>query len=108
MGKIIYNKLVRDRIPEIIASHGKTCEISIADEQEYRSLLLKKLQEETAELAAGDNLTEELADIYEVLDAIVTAYSLSPEETSRLQTEKRSKRGAFAERIKLLWVDDTD
>ena len=106
MSRIVYNKLVRDHIPQIIAEAGKLHETETASEDEYRSLLLDKLQEEVAELAAGNNLVEELADIYEVLDAIVVAFELSPESIAALQTKKRAERGGFQERIKLLWVYD--
>ena len=108
MPRIVYNKLVRDRIPEIIAEQSKPYEIAVVSEGDYRALLLDKLQEEAAELATGDNLAEELADIYEVLDAIIAANGLSREEITTRQTEKRVKRGGFTKRIKLLWVDEPD
>ena len=51
---------------------------------------------------------EELADIYEVLDAIIAANGLSADEIATVKAQKREKRGGFTKRIKLLWVDDPD
>lgn len=108
MPRIVYNKLVRDHIPEIIAAQDKSYEVAIVSQADYRALLLDKLQEEAAELAAGDNLAEEFADIYEVLDAIIAANGLSADEIATIKAQKREKRGGFIERVKLLWVDDPD
>ncbi|MAU13506.1 MAG: nucleotide pyrophosphohydrolase [Anaerolineaceae bacterium] len=108
MSRIVYNKLVRDRIPEIITAQGKPHEVAVVSEADYRALLFDKLQEEAAELATGDNLAEELADIYEVLDAIIAANGLSADEIATVKAQKREKRGGFTKRIKLLWVDDPD
>ena len=62
----IYNKLVRDRIPEVIRASGKTCEIEIVNGKEKQELLEKKLLEEVNEYLEDKNL-EELADVMEVL-----------------------------------------
>ena len=75
MGAIIYNKLVRDKIPEIIEASGKTCETEILSDKEYLQMLDKKLGEELAEYYKEQNI-EELADLLEVLYA--TAKALTP------------------------------
>ncbi len=61
MNKIKYNKLVRDRIPEIIESSGKTCSTEILSPEEYLRMLDAKLDEELAEYHKDQNI-EELAD----------------------------------------------
>ena len=66
--KVIYNKLVRDKIPEIIEASGKICEMDILSDEEYLQMLDKKLDEELAEYHQEQNI-EELADILEVLYA---------------------------------------
>lgn len=66
MGEKLYNKLVRDRTPEIIRSNGDECSIEILDDEEYIKMLDKMLDEEVAEYHADNNI-EKLADIMEVI-----------------------------------------
>lgn len=95
---IVYGKLIRDRIPEIIAAQGKECETRILDGAEYHLELERKLQEEVAEyLASG--AAEELADMMEVIYAIAQENGLSPEDLERLRLEKREQRGGFEGRV---------
>jgi predicted house-cleaning noncanonical NTP pyrophosphatase (MazG superfamily) len=70
--------LVRDRIPEIIRQNGIECEIAVLSEAEYRQALRQKLMEESVEAAEaeGENLVAELADLYEVIDALMTRASV--------------------------------
>ena len=70
--KIVYNKLVRDNIPEIIEASGKTCKTEILSNEEYLQMLDKKLDEELAEYHQEQNI-EELADLLEVLYATAKA-----------------------------------
>ena len=73
-----FNKLVRDRIPEIIRAEGKSCQLETLDDEAYFSALMQKLMEEAQELtaAAAEKQKGELVDILEVLDAIIAALSL--------------------------------
>ena len=101
MSKIIYyNKLVRDKIPEIIEASGKTCETGILSDEEYLQMLDKKLDEELAEYHHEQNI-EELADLLEVLYATVKAKGYSIEELEQVRVEKQKKRGSFDKRILL-------
>jgi predicted house-cleaning noncanonical NTP pyrophosphatase (MazG superfamily) len=104
-----YNKLVRDRIPEIIRGGGSTCHVVTLSEHEYRHALLTKLVEEAAEareaVDAADHLLTELADLYEVIDALVAAYGLDPQEVTRVRAERRAERGGFEQRICLVWTE---
>lgn len=95
-----YNKLVRDRIPEIIEADGKKFDIHYAKEEELMALLQKKLQEEMKEFNEDKNL-EELSDILEVVFGLATALGCSEEELLAKREEKRAKRGGFKEGIVL-------
>jgi predicted house-cleaning noncanonical NTP pyrophosphatase (MazG superfamily) len=66
-------KLVRDKIPQIIKKQGKNIVFRIAEKQEYKELLLAKLQEEVNEFVSDQN-EEEIADILEVIDALIEKY----------------------------------
>ena len=103
MGKD-YNKLVRDRIPEIIRQSGINCEIAVLSDEEYRIALRLKLIEEATEAAeANENeLVAELADLYEVIDALMLSYGISGDRLLNAQAKRRETRGGFAQKIMLL------
>lgn len=110
MRRIEYNKLIRDRIPEIIEAEGKTCHIETMPEDEYRQALLEKVMEEAQEVAhtSPDRLVTELADLYEVIDAILATYGIEWEAVRQVQAQRRSGRGGFEQRLRLLWVEESD
>jgi len=93
-----FNKLIRDRIPEIISENGETPIVRILDEEEYERELNKKLQEEVGEYLVDGNI-EELADIEEVLRALVTLKGVSFEDFDKMREKKCEKRGAFNNRV---------
>ena len=94
MKHIQYNKLVRDRIPEIIESSGKTCTVEILSDEDYLRMVDAKLDEELAEYHKDQNI-EELADLLEVIYAATTARGYSIEQLETVRAEKAAKRGAF-------------
>ncbi len=95
-----YDKLVRDRIPEIIAAKGQQCATHTADTQEYEAKLREKLQEEVAEyLASGSE--DELADILEVVHALGALAGHTHNSLEALRADKAIKRGGFTKRIVL-------
>lgn len=100
MGKTTYNKLVRDRIPEIIEKSGKRAVTEILSDEEYMELLNKKLMEEVQEYIESGTL-EELADIGEVMHAIMDLKGISIEEFQKVRMEKLEERGGFKEKILL-------
>ena len=102
-----HNKLVRDKIPEIIRDSGNQYETTTLSNLDYIKALRQKLVEEANEAAtaAPDELAQELADVMEVMDALMAATGISPEEVREIQKEKRLKRGGFDNRIKLLWTE---
>ena len=101
----IYNKLVRDKIPEIIESSDKIPYTRILDNAEYITELNRKLDEECSEFHKDKNV-EELADIMEVVYALASAIGSSPDELDQVRREKAEKRGGFEKKIFLERVDD--
>ncbi len=100
MRSIAYNKLVRDRIPEIIESSGKTCSTEILSPEDYLRMIDAKLDEELAEYHKDQNI-EELADLLEVIHAAAIARGYTLEGLEQIRAEKAAKRGAFEKRILL-------
>jgi len=105
--KKAYNKLVRDKIPEIIQNNGEVPKFEILDSQEYLSELHKKLFEEANEFVEEDS-QEELADLLEVIYAIAKHKNIDLVEVEKIRVEKSQKRGAFEKRIFLKSVDEKD
>ncbi len=99
-----YYKLVRDRIPEIIRQSGNECEVVILSETEYRQALRHKLIEEAGEVAEanGDELVAELADLHEVIDALMLSYGISGDRILEAQVKRKEERGSFTQKIMLL------
>lgn len=100
-----YNKLVRDRIPEIIKASGKSCVTEILTEEQYLQMLDVKLDEELAEYHQEQNL-EELADLLEVIYACAVAHGYSVAELEKVRADKAAKRGVFIKRILLKEVNE--
>ena len=93
-----YNKLVRDKIPDIIKSNGEKTIIRRLDDYEYiHQLNIKILEEINEYLESGE--VEELADLEEVLRAILDYKKISYSEFEEIRKEKVKKRGAFKKRI---------
>lgn len=103
MKVLTHNKLIRDKIPEIIEAAGKQCTTRILSDSEYLNMLDKKLDEELAEYHKDQNL-EELADIIEVIFAITKARSYTLKDLEQVRAEKAAMRGSFDERIYLMEV----
>lgn len=90
----VYDKLVRDRIPEIIEKSGKKCDVEVVSDKVALEYLYMKLEEETKELLEDKNL-EEIADVMEVLFAIADKYGYSEEDVLNKRNEKKDERGGF-------------
>ena len=105
----IHNKLVRDRIPEIIESTGKKFSTRILNDEEYITELKKKSFEELQEYVEATNKAdaiEELADLLEIMHALAEYHGSSMEEVEQVRQEKAEKRGGFKEKIYLIEVED--
>jgi predicted house-cleaning noncanonical NTP pyrophosphatase (MazG superfamily) len=101
-----YNKLVRDRIPQLIQDSGRHCSSRILSEEEYYHALLDKVVEEIEEYRESGN-EEELADVFEVLDCLVKLKEYEPLHIDYLQLIRREARGSFQDKVLLIDVDDT-
>jgi len=105
----IYNKLIRDRIPQIIMKQGNTLSTRILDNEEFLNELRTKLVEETNEYLEAESsaeAVEELADIMELLYALAEVHGVTSEMLEQIRAEKAEKRGGFKERIYLIAVED--
>lgn len=98
MKKITYNKLVRDKIPQIIEQAGKTCVCETLTDEKYIQTLNEKLLEEVKEYLESGTV-EELADIGEVMHAILAFKNVSVEEFQRVRLDKLNARGGFMDKI---------
>ena len=97
----IYNKLVRDKIPELMIRSGEKPLLRILEPVEFSACLEAKLDEEVGEYHRDKN-TEELADILEVVFALATMHGISEEELLAIRREKQQLRGGFSEGIFLI------
>ena len=100
----VYDKLVRDKIPEVIERNGETAITRVLDENEYRRELLWKLQEEVNEVLnanSKEQLIEELADVLEVLKSIAKLENKSMADVIEVAQQKKLVKGGFEKRIYL-------
>ncbi|WP_010199933.1 nucleoside triphosphate pyrophosphohydrolase [Bacillus sp. m3-13] len=105
----IYNKLVRDKIPQIIEATGKKYTIERLNDDDYIKCLKQKSYEELDEYCAAksnEEAVEELADLLEVIHALANYHGFSMEEVEEVRKEKADKRGGFQEKVFLIEVED--
>ncbi|MDO8559713.1 MAG: nucleoside triphosphate pyrophosphohydrolase [bacterium] len=104
-----YNKLIRDRIPEIIGEKGEKANVRTLTDEEFAVALAAKLVEEAkeAEAAIGDSseLVKEIGDVLEVIDAIVEHFGLNRSEIEEVKAKRLAERGGFAKKILLESVE---
>lgn len=100
---MMYRKLVRDNIPAMLESQGKKVSWHVADDEEYRKMLMSKIKEETAEIE--EEGAKELADVLEAAMCLAAAYGVEWQEVERIAGEKRASRGSFKNKIILESVE---
>lgn len=108
--RIIYNKLVRDRIPTVIRKHGGTSKTRVLGEKAFKRELLKKAVEEARELEALTDRSEiiaELGDTLDVLGAIQQTYRITKQELAASRKKAMAKKGGFKKKVFLFWSSDT-
>lgn len=100
-----HQKLIRDKIPEIIKAAGDEGKIKILPVKDFEKELKKKLVEEAKEVtnASKEKITNELADVLELTKSIADHYKIKFSQVQRLQIEKRKKRGGFKKKLFLVW-----
>ena len=111
MNRIVYNKLIRDRIPEIIEKNGKNYKTSVLSDSEFLDALFDKLLEESKEACEArtgepGDIEKEISDIYEIIDTVINVLNLDKESILELQSERRNARGGFKNQLKLIWVEE--
>ena len=105
----VYNKLVRDLIPQVIEKSGGKFSTRTLDPSVHLTEIKNKLYEEVKEFQETDNrqdALEELADILELIHAAVPIYEATYEELEEIRIAKKEKRGGFEEGIYLVEVED--
>ena len=104
-----YNRLIRNKIPQIIKSNGKTPITKLQNEDEYIEELCKKTQEELTEYIEAktkpDKL-EELSDLLELINALAEHEGTTLEEINNIRKKKAEERGGFSDRVFLIEVTD--
>ena len=110
MKKIYYNKLVRDKIPEVIKKSGGSAEFKKLSSKEFeKELLLKVGEEATGLLSAKDKkgLASELADIWAVIDEIMSFKKIKQSDVKKALDANFERKGGFKKRLYLVWSEDT-
>lgn len=111
MEKIYYNKLCRDKIPEIIRNKGFVCEIRVVDHDEYKREIVRKLYEEASgvtDRGSHEHMVDELADVMLTLDALKKEFSISEDELAEAIKKSVEEKGGYDQRLYLSWSSDTD
>ena len=93
-----HNKLVRDNIPQFIRQDGREPVTHVADEKEFRQKLKDKFLEEAKEYIQSETI-QEMADVFEVITAILEIQGWDIEQIVAVQKKIRAERGAFSKRI---------
>lgn len=105
----IYNKLIRDKIPQIMDDTNKTYTLRTLSGEEYIVELKKKLGEELREYLSADNdkdAIEELADLQELIYTLTSIHGSNPEELETVRLRKAEQRGGFQTKLFLIEVDE--
>ena len=103
-----FAKLIRDKLPDIMRAKNINVLDYVMEQEEYVQELKQKLLEEAEEVVAAtseSDITEELADIFEVAYALANAYGVSQEEIEKVRLQKRELRGGFKGRIYTTYVE---
>jgi len=97
----VYNKAIRDKIPQIIRESGSKCDYKVLSDEEFLPHLEEKLHEELEEYEISKSLME-LVDLLEIIYRIAEIRNLSKEELEKMRIAKREKRGEFKKNLFLI------
>jgi len=105
-----YNKLIRDKIPEIIEKNGSKYSTRILGDEEYKKELLKKIVEEAQEVLETDGskkeLAKEIGDVLEIINYLVDVFELDRGEIEKVRQERKNSRGGFDKKLFLEYTED--
>ena len=110
-GKVVYNKLVRNRIPEIISREGKKCNYRIISDAELKKHLHSKINEEAWELmhaCTKEQVLDEMADILTILEEFKKVYGIGDNELFKYWSKKNIEKGDFSMHVFLESVEDPE
>lgn len=100
------NKLIRDYVPSSITEQGRIPNLKTLNDSEFEKEIFNKLLDEAKEVTEArsdqDHLSEEIADVFEVLDTIIKIKDLNLDQIKKIQTDKRNKWGGFDQKI---WLE---
>ena len=88
---VVYNKLVRDKIPNILQDVGKSFRIHVAGDKEFKESIIRKFEEELLEFRESPSL-EEAADIYEVFLTLIANWGFELPDVIKKADDKREER----------------
>lgn len=111
MEKIYYNKLCRDKVPEIIAAKGFECEVREVDHDEYKREIIRKVFEEASGVSnhsGRSSLLKELADLMVTINAVKKEYEISEGELDLAIEKSIDEKGGYEGRLYLSWSSDTE
>lgn len=111
MEKIYYNKLCRDKIPEIIKSKGFDCEVRTVEHEEYKREIIRKIYEEASGVSnhtSREHLLKELADLLITINAVKHEFDITDAEVTEAMTKSLVEKGGYDARLYLAWSSDTE
>lgn len=111
MEKIYYNKLCRDKIPEIIKEKGFDCEVRTVDHDEHKREIVRKIYEEASGVTNHDShehMVGELADLMLTIEAVKKEFDISDEELGSAVKKSLEEKGGYDDRLYLTWSSDTE
>ncbi len=109
MNRKTYNKLIRDKIPEIIKKNGAIPKVSVLDEEKFKVALKEKLVEEASELLeakTNEEVLNELSDVLQLLESIAQNNNTTIAEVEKQKEKKKIERGGFEKKLFLEYVDE--
>lgn len=110
MKRVYYNKLIRDKLPEIIKSKGADAKYKILSKKQFEKYLILKVEEEASALPSAKTkkeLINELADVMEVIEEIKKLKRITDKEIKIERKKNMDKKGGFKKKIFLVWSEDT-
>lgn len=111
MKKIYYNKLCRDKIPQIIKDKGFDCEVRAVEHEEYKREIIRKVYEEASGITlhgSHEHMVAEMADLILTLEAVKKEFEISEQEINDAVQKSLDEKGGYADRLYLAWSSDTD
>ncbi len=111
MEKIYYNKLCRDKVPEIIRGKGFECEVREVDHDEYKREIIRKVFEEASGVSnhsGRSSLLKELADLVITIDAVKKEYKITNEELNEAIEHSIEEKGGYEDCLYISWSSDTE